>query len=72
MYILEDFLDDAKGEEKWTSDAHRQVAAAVCLCNPNIFTWGTLTHNVEIINAIPKDKIKKVTAQDLEDLGCTV
>ena len=72
MYIVPEMIDLglAKGE-KWTSRIHRQVAQNAFLCNPNITNCDALYHNCNIVNKIPKSKIKKVTFQDLRKLGCT-
>jgi hypothetical protein len=76
MYALDEFVDMGLADEnqqfEWTSDAHRQVAINLCIGNPNIFDMDVLSRNTKIINAIPMDRIKKVTAQDIIDMGGTI
>lgn len=55
-----------KGQE-FKSDAHRQVASAVGLGNPNVTGRDTLTQIVQIINNIPNNQIKKLTFYDLKN-----
>lgn len=72
MYVFDEMVDNlALGEiEQWTSDAHKKVCLTICVQNPNIFTAQKVIENAKIINAIPQDKIEKVTLTDLEELGC--
>ena len=73
MYILDYFIDmGLKENEKWKSKAHRDVASATCLCNPNVFSMDVLCNNVQIINQIPVGKIKEVTPADLVKAGCRI
>lgn len=71
MYLFDEMIDCGLREgERWTSDDHRNVAIATCIANANVDTMGTLVNNVSAINAIPQDKIRKVTMHDLFELGC--
>lgn len=70
MYIFNEMIDlGLNKKSKWTSKAHRVVAQQVLLSNPRITSCQLMIDNVSIINAIPKDQIKKVTLHDLFDLG---
>lgn len=70
MYIFNDMIDmGLKEGETWKSDIHKKVAQNCLLCNPRIHTRDALTEGVGIINSIPDDKIKLVTAIDLMELG---
>lgn len=70
MYVFSNMIDiGLKKNDKWASKAHKTVAQNVLLCNPRINTCQLMIDNVSIINAIPKEKIKKVTLHDLFDLG---
>jgi ribosomal protein S17 len=73
MYALDDMIEIGmeKGK-KWKSKAHKDVAIAVCIYNPNVHTAICLGDNVRIINKIPMSKIKKVTVADLVKLGCEI
>jgi len=70
MYGFDSMID--MGGEKWKSKAHRKVAIAVCICNPQVHTAEILGHNIGIINKIPNNKIKKVTWDQIREMGCTV
>ena len=71
MYMIEDMIDMGLGKDgKWTSKIHRLVAVNSCICNPRVKTMDTLSVNCEIINKIPKSKIKKITFAALVKLGC--
>lgn len=73
MYGFPDMIEmGLKDDDKWASDIHKIVAISCCICNPSVFTRETLQKNVDIINNIPDDKIKLVTLQDLEDMGCEI
>ncbi len=67
MYVFPQMLEMTK--QKWPSAAHKKVAETVLLCNPRYFTMTDLKHGASIIAAIPKNKIKLVTAGDLLALG---
>jgi hypothetical protein len=71
MYIFEEMIDLGLEEgETWTSDDHRVVAQNILLCNPLINQRDLLCEGVAIINSIPQDQIRLVTAKDLKDMGC--
>jgi len=71
MYIVPDMIDLGLDEgQKWASAAHREVAQKILIGNPRVTGRDVLHHNVQIINAIPPDKIKTVTLADLVALGC--
>lgn len=71
MYMLEQMLmlGFEGGEEHWTSDDHKIVAANILLCNSHTHDRSTLIECTAIINAIPADKIRLVTAGDLYGMG---
>lgn len=64
------FPDDQ--EEKWTSPTHKKVVELALLCNPRINTRQLLIENAAAINAIPEDRIKKVTLTDLFNMGVMI
>jgi hypothetical protein len=53
-----------KGQE-WPTEAHRDVAQKLCLCNQNIFTAEVLQQVVQAIIKVPNDKIKQITLEQL-------
>lgn len=70
MYMLDDMIDmGLKEGQKWPSKAHREVAAALAICNSAITTRDDLTNVVQKVCAIPKARIKKVTRADLPEYG---
>lgn len=73
MYMMESMIEMGlqKGE-KWTSDDHRTVAVNACIGNPNINRMQILQDNIKIINQVPQDQIRQVTAEQLEELGCVI
>ncbi len=66
MYIFPDMIDLGlhKGQSFPTED-HRKVAQALALCNRNIHSRDRLTEVVQEIVAVPTDKIRTVTIDDL-------
>lgn len=71
MYMLPSFLDMAikNLKQKWMSKIHKEVAENLCLCNPSIVTMDDLMHNINIVNKIPKNKIKILTFDRARELG---
>lgn len=67
MYILPQMLKLTK--QVWPSKAHKTVAENILLCNSRYTNLTDLKEGASIIAAIPKDKIKLVTAMDLYALG---
>jgi len=70
MYIFDEMIDYGLPEGgKWTTKAHRKVAATVLLSNPRVSTRDNLMIYTKVINDIPSSKIKTVTLCDLLHLG---
>jgi hypothetical protein len=70
MYMLDDMIDmGLKDGQKWPSKAHREVAAALAICNSAITTRDALTNVVQKVCLIPKSKIKTVTRAGLSEYG---
>ena len=69
MYLLENMLDKAleKCDQKWKSEDHKVVAVNICIGNSRINTMDQLMECVSIINKIPKNKIKVVTVNELQN-----
>ncbi len=75
MYIVDSFLElglESAGLTEWTSQYHKKVARAICICNPRVFTMEDLSKNIKLINDIPQDYIEIVSIQQLEIMGCVV
>jgi len=71
MYGFDSMIDIGMPKRsKWKSEAHREVAITVCICNPHVHDSTTLASNVRIINKIPKNKIEKVTWDQIRGMGC--
>ena len=71
MYGFEEMIEMGLREgETWKSDAHRVVAVNMLILNPRITTRDLLMEGVSVINQIPDDQIRKVTVNDLVELGC--
>lgn len=56
-------------EQEWPSEAHKQVAETVLLCNKNYHSLTDLKDGARIIAEIPEATIKTVTAMDLYGMG---
>jgi hypothetical protein len=68
--MLDDMIDlGLKDGQKWPSKAHREVAAALAICNSSITDRGTLTDVVQKVCTVPKSRIKTVTRADLAEYG---
>ena len=66
MYLIDAMLDKALPDgEKWPSETHREVAATVLLCNPQVRTMDGLECGVEAVLRIPEKRIKTVTLREL-------
>jgi len=72
MYGLENMIDMGLKGSEWTTPDHRVVAISACICNPHVRTRDVLIDNVKIINAIPVEKIRIVTFEDLRTAGCYI
>lgn len=73
MFICEDMVDMGLNEgQEWSSDIHRAVSAAVCIGNPKVTTLDVLKNNVQIINTISENEIKKVSGFQLIEMGCDI
>lgn len=73
MYVFENMIEIGMGKgKKWPSGAHKKVAINALLCNPRITSAEILKRNIEIINKIPKERIKKVTRAELFEMGVQV
>lgn len=72
MYGLEVMIESGLNGEKWTTPDHRVVAVNACICNPNVKTMDDLQSNVKVINSIPADEIRSVTADQLIEAGCYI
>jgi hypothetical protein len=73
MYVFPEMIEiGMKKGEKWPSKAHKTVAMNALLCNPRITSAEIMKRNIEIINKIPKERIKKVTRAELFEMGVQV
>jgi hypothetical protein len=73
MYMFPDMVNMGlpKGAS-WPSEAHKQVAVNLLICNPNINNMDLLHSGVVNILNIPEEKIKTITLHDLSDYGFDV
>lgn len=73
MYIFDEIVEGIALQKirKWSSKVHKHILLTICVQNPNVFTADKVCSNAEIVNKIPKDRIKKVTMVDLQKLGCS-
>lgn len=67
MYAFPEMLEMTK--QVWPSDAHKQVAENILLCNSNYHSMTALMEGARTIAEIPEDKIKLVTMMDMYALG---
>ncbi len=70
MYAFPEMIDMTK--VPWKSKAHKIVAQNILIGNKRINNLTDLIYYSEIINKIPKNRIKKVTFSDLACLGIPV
>lgn len=70
MYMIPSMIDmGLKEGEEWPTEAHKEVAMNILLCNPKINSRDKLTEGVSKILKIPNDIIKTVTIHDLPKYG---
>ena len=72
MYAFESMIDlglKNAGFKKWKSDWHRVVAVNMCIGNPAVKNMDTLIENVKLIQAVPNDKIRKLTVMEAIKMG---
>jgi len=67
MYAFPEMLEMTKQE--WPSEAHKKVAETILIGNSRYYSMTELMEGARIIAEIPDDKIKLVTAGDLNALG---
>jgi hypothetical protein len=72
MYAFSEMLNLGLEEGKvFPSEDHRKVAERLCIGNPNVFTRDLMTEVVNVVIAIPQDRITTVTPKELiEEFDC--
>jgi len=72
MYLVENMIELGLLEgQKFPTKAHKKVAQAIALCNPNVRNRDTLTDIVQAVLKVPTAKIKTIPYEKLVDkYGC--
>lgn len=72
MYIVPSFLEPDFIGIEWQSPIHREVAAAILLCNPMITQKDILVEYCKVVNAVPQDRIEKWTIAEAIGAGIPI
>ena len=68
MYMFEEMIDlGLKENQKFPTKAHKKVAQTIAICNSSVVNRNLLTEIVQSILLVPKNRIKKITMDQLID-----
>lgn len=66
MYIFPEMIDlGLKQNQSWPTEAHKNIAITLAICNPNVHCRDTLMDIVASVLKVSEDRIKKVTYEEL-------
>lgn len=70
MYAFPEMIDmGLHPNQTWPTPAHKVVAQAIAIANPNVKTRDTMIEIVQMILTIPEDKIQSMTYPQLVEAG---